>query len=172
MFFLLYLGGEFGVSANLRTLCAIGGAGKRVPFFDFDWKSQIWNLVFVGGAVMGGFVASHYLQSDAPVKIAQSTIEHLKDIGVNTPEVLEKGSGFLPSEVFSLDQLFTLRGLFFMVIGGILIGFGTRWAGGCTSGHAISGLSNFQLPSLIAVIGFFLGGLLMTHLLLPFLINL
>ena len=39
-------------------------------------------------------------------------------------------------------------------VGGFLIGFGTRWAGGCTSGHAISGLANLQLPSLVAVIGF------------------
>jgi uncharacterized membrane protein YedE/YeeE len=52
-------------------------------------------------------------------------------------------------------------------MGGLLIGFGTRYAGGCTSGHAISGLSNLQLPSLVAVIGFFIGGLLMAHLILP-----
>lgn len=49
------------------------------------------------------------------------------------------------------------------------MGFGARWAGGCTSGHAISGLSNLQLPSLVAVLGFFAGGLLMTHLLFPLL---
>jgi len=59
-----------------------------------------------------------------------------------------------------------------LVGGGILIGFGTRWAGGCTSGHAISGLSNLQLPSLIAVIGFFIGGIIMTYFLLPTILSL
>ena len=52
-------------------------------------------------------------------------------------------------------------------IGGLLVGFGARYAGGCTSGHAISGMSALQLGSLIAVIGFFLGGLTMTYLLFP-----
>jgi uncharacterized membrane protein YedE/YeeE len=58
-----------------------------------------------------------------------------------------------------------------MVIGGFLVGFGTRYAGGCTSGHAISGLSNLQFASLIATIGFFAGGLIATHLLYPLLFN-
>jgi uncharacterized membrane protein YedE/YeeE len=59
-----------------------------------------------------------------------------------------------------------------LVVGGFLVGFGTRYAGGCTSGHAISGLSDLQLPSLIAVIGFFIGGLLMTYVFLPFILAL
>ena len=54
-----------------------------------------------------------------------------------------------------------------LFFGGLLVGFGARYAGGCTSGHAISGLSDLQLPSLIAVVGFFIGGLIMTHLLFP-----
>jgi uncharacterized membrane protein YedE/YeeE len=52
-----------------------------------------------------------------------------------------------------------------LLVGGVLIGFGTRYAGGCTSGH-VSGLSNLQIPSLKAVIGFF-GGLIMSYFYSP-----
>jgi len=79
---------------------------------------------------------------------------------------------FVPASLFSWGSLFSLRGFILMVVGGFLIGFGTRYAGGCTSGHAIMGLSTLQLPSLIAVIGFFAGGLLMTHLFLPLILSL
>jgi len=69
------------------------------------------------------------------------------------------------------DRLFLFDGSLFqfllLSIGGLLIGFGTRYAGGCSSGHAISGLSNFQLPSLIAVIGFFMGGIIMVQFIFP-----
>lgn len=171
MFLLLYFGGEFGVSSNLRTLCTIGGAGKRYSFFDFDWKTQAWNLIFVGGAVIGGFIATQYLFSPQPVQIAQSTIDHLAGLGIETPTTLSEGAGFVPDEIFAMDRIFSLRSIVFLIGGGFLVGFGTRYAGGCTSGHAISGLSNLQLPSLIAVIGFFIGGLLMSYLILPILLS-
>jgi uncharacterized membrane protein YedE/YeeE len=57
-----------------------------------------------------------------------------------------------------------------VIVGGFLVGFGARWAGGCTSGHAISGLAALQVPSLLAVVGFFVGGLVVTHLLYPLLL--
>lgn len=171
MVMLLWFGGEFGVSSNLRTMCAIGGAGKKHDFFRFNWKDQIWNLVFIGGAVIGGFIASHFLASPDPVQISESTTAYLETIGINAPQTLAEGTGFVPEELFGTAQLFSLSNLLFLIVGGFLIGFGTRWAGGCTSGHAISGLSNLQLPSLIAVIGFFIGGLLMTWLILPQLIT-
>jgi len=165
MFLLLWFGGEFGVSSNLRTLCSISGAGKYSSFFEWDWRAKIWNLVFVGGAIIGGFIASTYLASDDPVQIAASTQEHLASIGIGTPQVMSEGAGFVPHEIF--DFPFTSVNLLLLVGGGFLIGFGTRYAGGCTSGHAISGLSNLQLPSLIAVIGFFIGGLFVTWIILP-----
>jgi uncharacterized membrane protein YedE/YeeE len=59
-----------------------------------------------------------------------------------------------------------------MVLGGFLVGFGTRYAGGCTSGHAIMGLSNLQLPSLIATISFMVGGFVMVNLILPYILSL
>jgi len=171
MFLLLYFGKRFGVSTTLKTICAIGGAGKRIPFFDYDWKGQIWALVFVFGAIVGGFIASNFLASPQPVQISQDTIQHLASLGVNTPTTLFEGSGYIPQDLLNFQNLLTFKGFILMVVGGFCIGFGTRWAGGCTSGHAISGLSNFQMPSLIAVIGFFIGGLFTTHILLPFLLS-
>ncbi len=161
MFLLLWAGGQFGVSGTLRSVCAIGGAGKHVKFFDYDWKSQIWNLVFVVGAVIGGFIAHHWLANPTPLAISEATIRDLDQLGISFD------GGLIPMELFSWSSLATLKGFLVIVVGGFLVGFGTRYAGGCTSGHAISGLSNLQIPSFIAVIGFFIGGLIMTFLLFP-----
>lgn len=161
MFVLLYAGGTFGVSSNLRTLCTIGGAGKFADFFRFDWRAQRWNLVFVGGAVLGGWLAATLLENPEGVVLAERTVADLSELGIPTTGELA------PRSIFGWSALSTPVGLFTMVVGGFLIGFGTRWAGGCTSGHAISGLSNLQWRSLVAVVGFFLGGLIMTHLLFP-----
>lgn len=67
-----------------------------------------------------------------------------------------QGEAYLPDELFATDALTDPKSLAILLFGGLLIGFGARYAGGCTSGHAISGLSNLQLPSLIAVVGFLL----------------
>jgi uncharacterized membrane protein YedE/YeeE len=161
MLILLYLGKSFGLSSNLRTMCSIAGAGKNVKFFDYDWRSQKWNLLFLFGSVLGGFIASTVLKSDQPLKLAASTIQDLKALGINFDGELN------PSQIYGYDFMFSLKGFSLLLIGGVLVGFGTRYAAGCTSGHAISGLSNLQIPSLIAVIGFFAGGLIMTYLLFP-----
>jgi len=162
MFSLLLVGGNFGVSSTLRTFCTLGGAGKRIAFFDFDYKSQMWNVVFVLSAIIGGYIATHYLSSSQPLDLSQATIDDLNALNI------EFNGGFAPTAFFTWDSLLTLKGFLVLVVGGFLVGFGTRWAGGCTSGHAISGLSNLQLPSLIAVVGFFIGGLVMTFLIFPF----
>lgn len=172
MFLLLWQGGEFGVSSNLRTMCAISGAGKRVDFFKFNWSSQVWNMVFIFSAIIGGYIASSYLSSPEPVQVAESTQQYLSTMGIEVPQRLEEGTGYVPKELFDTATMWSGRNLLILVGGGFLIGFGTRYAGGCTSGHAISGLSNFQLPSLIAVIGFFIGGLLMSWVFLPQLLQL
>jgi uncharacterized membrane protein YedE/YeeE len=164
MFLMLWLGGEFGVSSNLRTLCSIGGAGKHSDFFKIDWKKQSWNLVFIGGAVIGGFIASHYLSSGASVQISDDTLLYLQEMGINLGPEEQGWEGFVPAELFGNFSVFNI---IFLVIGGIFIGFGARYAGGCTSGHAISGLANLQIPSLIVVVGFFIGGILMNWFLLP-----
>ena len=77
------------------------------------------------------------------------------------------GATLVPTEMYNLEAITSLKGLILLIIGGLLVGFGTRYAGGCTSGHAITGLSSLQKPSLIAVIGFFIGGLIMTNFILP-----
>lgn len=163
MFLLLYTGKRFGVSSSLKTMCTIGGAGKRVPFFDVDWKGQVWNIVFVLGAVIGGYIASTFLSSPEPLTLSEATTTDLKALGI----VFD--GGLAPSSIFNWESLLTFRGFVMMILGGFMVGFGTRWADGCTSGHAISGLSNLQLSSLIAVVGFFLGGLIVTHLIFPIL---
>lgn len=167
MFLLLWFGGNFGASANLRTMCAMGGAGKNMSFFDYNWRSQIWNLVFILSAIVGGYIATTVLASPEPVQIAESTQNYLSSVGISTPQTLEDGFGYVPNEIFDTTNFTTPRNLFLLIFGGFMVGFGARYAGGCTSGHAISGLSNLQLPSLIAVMGFFIGGLTMTWLILP-----
>ncbi len=162
MFLLIFIGKQFGMSSNLRTFCTMCGADKTADFFNFDWKSQRWNLAVVVGAALGGFIGAHYLSNDVAVAINPDTISTLKELGFNSA-----GSAYLPDELFSLDALTSVKSVGLLLVGGLLIGFGARYAGGCTSGHAISGLSNLQLPSLIAVIGFFIGGLFMVHVLFP-----
>lgn len=158
---LLLLGNRaFGVSANLRHLCAM--VPSRSDFFRYDWRRiGGWNLMFALGIVLGGLLAATLLADPEPLRVAASTRADLEGLGIGVSGTM------VPAGLFSLAGLFTVKGFVLMVGGGFLIGFGTRWAGGCTSGHAITGLANLQLPSLIAVIGFFAGGLLMTHLLLP-----
>ena len=170
MFALLYAGKQFGVSSNLRTLCTLAGAGRFSDFFRFDWRAQRWNLLFVGGAVIGGFLATTLLANPEPVAISAATENYLTGLGIDAPSSGAQGGGFVPHELFGLGEL-SGASLALLLVGGFLIGFGTRWAGGCTSGHAISGLSNLQVPSLIAVIGFFIGGLLMTWVVLPRLLS-
>ena len=136
-------------------------------FFNYNWRDQIWNLVFIGGAVIGGFIASTYLASPEPVQISDQTTAYLQTVGIEVPQTIEEGTGYVPEEIFATENAASAGNLIILIAGGLLIGFGTRWAGGCTSGHAISGLSNLQLPSLIAVVGFFIGGLLMAWVILP-----
>lgn len=162
MFLLIFVGKQFGMSSNLRTMCTMCGADKKADFFAFDWKSQRWNLIVLLGAVMGGFIAAHLLSDNPTVAIGPETVESLQELGF-----MSAGEAYLPKELFGLEAFTNIKSLAILLIGGLLIGFGSRYAGGCTSGHAISGLSNLQLPSLIAVIGFFLGGLFMVHILFP-----
>lgn len=162
MFLLLFGGKTFGMSSNLRTMCTIGGAGKKAAYFDFDWKAQRWNLVVVLGAAIGGFIGANLLSYDTAVNINPETVNSLENLGFASA-----GEAYLPNELFATDALTDPKSLIILLVGGLLIGFGARYAGGCTSGHAISGLSNLQLPSLTAVIGFFIGGLVMVHLLFP-----
>ena len=162
MLLLIFFGKTFGMSSNLRTFCSIGGAGKYSDFFRFDWKAQRWNLTVVLGAIIGGFLATSVLSNGAAIDLNPETVTDLQELGFENA-----GKSLLPPEIYAWEYALSFNGLAILIIAGFLVGFGTRYAGGCTSGHAITGLSNLQLPSLIAVIGFFIGGLIMTHFLLP-----
>ncbi|MCF8715655.1 YeeE/YedE family protein [Joostella atrarenae] len=162
MFTLIYFGKTFGMSSNLRTFCTIAGAGKKSEFFNFKWQDQKWNLMVVLGTVIGGFIAHFFLSNETNILLNPQTVEKLQ-----TFDFENIGKTLLPMEIYGWEAVSTLKGFSILVIGGFLVGFGTRYAGGCTSGHAITGLSTLQTPSLIAVIGFFIGGLIMTHLIIP-----
>ncbi len=162
---LLLIGGKsFGISSNLRHACA-ALVPSGIPLFEYDWRREGgWNLLCALGIVIGGLLASSVLLPDGyTVAISPATERDLHVLG------LHDLSGLMPQELMGWAALASRRGWLTLGLGGFLVGFGSRWAGGCTSGHAISGLATFQLPSLIAVIGFFAGGLLMTHLILPLL---
>ena len=158
------LGERFGISGFYNAICSASGAGKRIKLFDKDYTKEFWRMCFIIGAMVGGYIALHYLKSDAPVQISERTIAHLKEWGVPYSNDVSKNPGFLPTELFNFSSV---KGILLALLGGICIGFGARYGEGCTSGHAINGLSHLQLPSLLAVIGFFIGGLLMTHLFMP-----
>ncbi|WP_219921480.1 YeeE/YedE family protein [Rufibacter sp. XAAS-G3-1] len=161
MVLMLFFGKLFGFSSNFRVICAACGAGTRVPFFDFNWKSQLWNVLFLVGAILGGWISTTFLSNGEAVQISQATIRDIQELGFSAPK------GLQPEELFGTEALFSLKTIALLLGGGFMIGFGSRYAGGCTSGHAISGLSNLQWPSLVAVVGFFIGGLIMTFLLYP-----
>lgn len=165
MFILLWFGHEFGISENFRLMCAADGADELNEFFKINWQAGEWNLLVALGAVFGGYVASHYfLAPDGNIAhVSAATVESLRGLGFQ----YEQGQVPLVPAFYSWEALFTWQGLLVIAGGGFLVGFGARYAGGCTSGHAISGLSALQLPSLIAVVGFFMGGLFMTYVVFP-----
>ena len=163
MAILILLGKRFGMSSNLRTLCTIAGGHRAADFFRFDWKAQRWNLIVAFGVLLGGGIAQNFLTQSNQVAITEQTAKKLQAFGFDSA-----GKAYMPTEFFGEEAWASPKVLIILVVGGFLVGFGARYAGGCTSGHAISGLSNLQLPSLIAVIGFFIGGLFMVHVLFPF----
>lgn len=163
---LLLIGNKkFGISSSLRHICAMC-VPTKIPFFQYDWKKETWNLFFVVGVFLGGIIASQFLTNPNDVVVSESTKAMLADYGITDYSQL------LPTQIFSVENIFTLKGLFFFVIGGFLVGFGTRYAGGCTSGHAIMGLSTLQWPSLIATCCFMAGGFFSANVLLPFIFKL
>lgn len=163
---LLIMGNRtFGISSSLRHVCAACVPGN-ISFFKYDWKKELWNMLFVAGIVIGGLLVALFLNNPDPVQINPKLAEELGRYGVTDFHSL------VPSDVFNWPALLTMRGFILMVVGGFLVGFGTRYAGGCTSGHAIMGLSNLQLPSLIATVSFMAGGFIMANLVIPIIMKL
>lgn len=163
---LLLLGNKsFGISSSLRHICAACIPAK-IPFFTYNWKKEAWNLFFVLGIFMGGIIASTLLANPDPIVVNPKLSTELAGYGITNYNHL------VPVDVMNWPDLLTIRGLMMMVVGGFLVGFGTRYAGGCTSGHAIMGLSTLQWPSLVATICFMAGGFIMANLILPYILAL
>ncbi len=166
-FALYFVGKRFGISGTYRTTCSMLGAGKFAKYFDYKWKDDIWNLIFVVGMIIGGYLAGVVFPNEVGVDLSASTIASLEEMGFSS-----FNETMIPVEIFNWDTLFSIKGFIFIVIGGLLVGFGTRYADGCTSGHAITGLANLEFSSLVAVIGFFIGGMITTYFLIPIIMNL
>jgi len=155
----------FGISSSLRHVCA-ACLPSNIAFFHYDWKKETWNLVLVVGIFLGGAIAGIWLKNPNDVTVHPDLVAELATYGIND------FSNLVPTQLFNLKTLFSLKGFILMVVGGFLVGFGTRYAGGCTSGHTITGLSTLQLPSLIATICFMIGGFIMANFILPFILSL
>ncbi len=163
---LLLVGNKtFGVSSSLRHICA-ACMPANIPFFKYDWKKEIWNLFFVAGIVSGAFLLTWFFANPNPIELNPKLSADLQTHGITDFQ------GMVPVELFNWNALLSVKGLVLMVAGGFMVGFGTRYAGGCTSGHSIMGLSNMQLSSLIATISFMAGGFLVANLLIPILLKL
>jgi uncharacterized membrane protein YedE/YeeE len=157
-----YFGKNFGASTNFETLCTMAGAGMFSDYFKKDWKERDFALLFVIGLVIGGYLSSTYLIPNQQIDLNPTTVNELTDLGFSNV-----GAHYFPEEIFGEEVFYTLKGFLILLFSGVLVGFGTRYAGGCTSGHAITGLSSLQFPSLLAVIGFFIGGIIATWLIIP-----
>ncbi|MBK8659233.1 MAG: YeeE/YedE family protein [Bacteroidetes bacterium] len=163
---LLLIGNKaFGISSSLRHMCA-ACLPAGIPFFKYEWKKEVWNLFFVAGIILGGFVGAYWLANPDPVVIHPKLAEELATYGITDY------SSMIPQQLFTLENILTLKGFLMMVVGGFIVGFGTRYAGGCTSGHSIMGLSTLQWPSLVATCCFMAGGFIMANLILPFILKL
>lgn len=163
---LLIMGNKsFGISSSLRHICA-ACVPANVNFFKYNWKKEAWNLFFVLGIFFGGMITAHFLVNPNEITVNPNLKAELAGYGITDY------SNLVPEQLMNFESLLTLRGFIMMVVGGFLVGFGTRYAGGCTSGHAIMGLSNLQWPSLVATVCFMIGGFLMANLILPAILSL
>jgi uncharacterized membrane protein YedE/YeeE len=162
---LLILGNKpFGISSTLKHICAACSPIK-VSFFDYDWKKENWNLLFVLGIFLGAFFAAFVFPNPNPIDISLKTKTDLLALGIFD------FSSYMPSDIFNWSSLLSLNGFVFVIIGGFLVGFGTRYGNGCTSGHAITGLANLQWSSLVATCCFMIGGIFTTWVIIPLILK-
>jgi uncharacterized membrane protein YedE/YeeE len=163
---LLWMGNKrLGISSSLRHICAACLPGK-IPLFSYNWKKEIWSLFFAGGLLLGGLIGGLIFANPDPVAISPKTVEYFSSIGV--PQQV----GLMPNEIYNWENLTSLKGSIIMIVGGFFVGFGTRYAQGCTSGHGILGLSALQWPSLVATTSFFVGGIIFSRFVLPYILAL
>jgi|SRR5215467_4223701 len=163
---LLIIGNKrFGISSSLRHICA-ACFPSDISYFKYNWKKEMWNLFFVTGILCGGFIAMAIFKNPEPIQLNPKLVSDLQSHGV------KEFTSLMPGDVFNWHSLLTIRGIIMTIVGGFLVGFGTRYAGGCTSGHSIMGLSALQWPSLLATCCFMIGGFVTTNLIIPYLLQL
>ncbi len=155
----------FAVAGSYRHLCA-AAVPAGIPFLKYNWKAEAWNLFFAAGIIAGGLIAGIVFAHSSHVAVSDATTRCLHNLG------LHDMSGFLPPELFSFAALKTIKGFIIVVAGGFLVGFGSRYAGGCTSGHSMSGISDLQWTSMLATAFFFAGGIFSAYVLLPLILKL
>jgi len=131
---LLLSGKTFGISSSLRHVCSIAFPGRSRIAY---LRDNDWRSESWNLFFVAGILIGSFVTAR-----------------------------FLSAEAVVLlpAALATTTGMVKLFIGGLLVGFGTRYADGCTSGHTISGLANLNWPSLVATVSFFVGGLLSTAL--------
>lgn len=128
---------RLGISTGFEDVCAL--ALPRPYFQRASLRAEgRWRLAFLAGLVIGGFLSAATSGGWAPTW----------SLGI-----FDEALGLGPAGK-----------LLWMFAGGWCIGFGTRLAGGCTSGHGIFGMSNLEVPSLLATLSFMVGGIVTTHL--------
>jgi len=163
---LLWMGNKrLGISSTLRHICAACAPG-HISLFQYDWKKETWSLFFAGGLFIGGVIGGWLLANPEPVAISARTVEFFSSFGI------ARQTGLMPTELYNWKALLSLKGFMLMILGGFMVGFGTRYAQGCTSGHGILGLSALQWASLVATASFFAGGILFSHFILPHILSL
>lgn len=162
---LLILGNKpFGVSSSMKHICA-ACLPANISLFKYNWKKESWNLFFVAGIAIGAAIAWTYL-STRQISIDPELMSELSKYGIRD------GNNLVPLEAVNWQSLATLRGILFTIVGGFLVGFGTRYADGCTSGHSIMGLANLQWPSLVATCCFMIGGFVSANFIVPAILTL
>lgn len=152
-------------SSSYRHVCA-ATFPSGIKFLNYNWKAESWNLFFVGGIFLGGLLAGTILTHPSNIAITNETTQQLHAAG------LTDTNGFAPAQLFSFSALQTISGFIIIVVGGFLIGFGSRYAGGCVSGHSMTGISDLQWTSLLATVCIFTGGIFAANILLPLILKL
>jgi hypothetical protein len=133
---------QFGISSSYRYLLSF--LPSKISYFNYDRRADQWQLFFALGLIFSGFAAIQFFGfSDAMVE--------------------------LPSKKYEIQytEIFDISNALQFFVGGILVGFGARYANGCTAGHCIMGVSQFALSSIIATICFFIGGLIGSFFVVP-----
>jgi uncharacterized protein len=164
---LLLLGNKnFGISSTFRHMCAAALPVRAEYFTSDNWRAGLWNLVLALGVIVGAVVAVVFLGGDRAPAVTPAAVELFASWDVAAPAALQ------PAEIYGVPGAFSLRALVSLVAGGFLVGFGTRYANGCTSGHAIMGLSLLNVGSLVATLGFFAGGVIVSNFVVPWVMSL